>query len=220
MVSAACLAAAGMVLAGCGSGGGPSTAKPTVASLVRTVKADFRQARSLRMSGHLREHGHPIAIDLRMLRSGDIAGTVEMGGAVIRIVRVGSKAYAYVSRSFFRYLRSARHVPASACSLICGRYVSLPAGALPKITLAHLAAMMDKHVSVPKGKLHMSVTTFAGQPAYEVADAGQDAFFAKNGHHYLIGYRSTKQHLDIALSQWNRVPPISPPPVSKIVHVG
>jgi hypothetical protein len=63
----------------------------------------------------------------------------------------------------------------------------------------------------------VTATTFAGQPAYQVAHSGESAYFAKNGHHYLIGFRSPKQNAAMTFSQWNSVPPISPPPPSKIV---
>jgi len=82
------------------------------------------------------------------------------------------------------------------------------------------AKMIDKHVSVPKETPLVSVTTFDGQPAYELSHAGQAAFFAKNGHHYLIGYRARKQGVAISFSEWNSVPSISPPPANKIVNIG
>jgi hypothetical protein len=223
MIARGCLAAiaVGPMLAGCGSGStGPSEATPTVASLVKTMRADFRHAKSLRLSGHMRVQGKPLAVDLKMRRSGDSAGQITLNGASFRIVRVGSKTYAYVSRSFFRYLRSTRPIPASACALICGKYVTVPIGAVPGFSLGSLAKMIGKHVSVPRETPHMIVTTFEGQPAYELSHAGQAAFFAKNDHHYLIGYRARKQGLAMSFSQWNSVPPISPPPAGKIVKIG
>lgn len=223
MIACAGLAAisVGPLLAGCGSGStGSSVARPTVASLVKTMRGDFRHARSLRLSGHLRVQGKPLTVDLKMLRSGDSAGQMTLSGASFSFVEVGGKTYVYVSRSFFRYLRSSRPVPASACALICGKYVRLPAGAIPGLSLGNLAKMIDKHVSVPQETPVVSVTSFNGQPAYELSHAGQAAFFAKNGHHYLIGYRASKQGVAMSFSQWNSVPPISPPPASKIVNIG
>jgi outer membrane murein-binding lipoprotein Lpp len=223
MATGVCLAAAvgTVVLAGCGSGGAPSAAsKPTVASLVQTMRADFRHAKSVRMAGHVREHGRKVTANLSLLRSGDVEGKMAVGGARLSIVRTGRNTYAYVSKSFFHYLRTVRHVPAGACALICGKYVKLPAGSLPEISLARLAKMIDKNVSVPKATPRLTVTTFAGKPAYEVSQAGEAAFFAKNGHHYLLGYRSSKEHVAITFSEWNSVPPIRPPPAGKIVSVG
>lgn len=210
--------AVGAALTGCASSGaGSSAARPTVASLVHTVRDDFRHVKSLRMAGHLRQDGRQVALDLRMLRSGEFEGTVVLSGARIRVLRSGSSTYAFVSRSFFRYLHITRNVPAGACSVICGKYIKLPVGAIPRMGLATLAKQITKEVSLPMGNLRMTVTTFAGQPAYEVTHAGQSAFFAKNGHHYLIGFRYPRQNVAITLSQWNSVPPISPPPASKIV---
>jgi hypothetical protein len=223
MIACACLAAiaVGALVAGCGSGStGPSETRPTVGSLVKTMREDFQHAKSLRLSGHVPVEGKPLAVDLKLLRSGDSAGQMTLNGATFRFVRVGSQTYVYVSRSFFRYLRSSRRVPSSACALICGKYVKLPVGAIPGLTLDNLAKMIDKHLSVPRETPLVSVTTFNGQPAYKLSRAGQAAFFAKNGHHYLIGYRATKQGVTMSFSQWNSVPPISPPPASKIVNIG
>ena len=209
-----------LVLAGCGSSGGgtPSSKPPSVSSLVHTTKADFRNAKSVRLTGHLREAGNPLTLDLRMLRSGDFSGSVSLSGANFSILRVGSKTYAYVSKSFFGFLHTTRHVPAGTCALICGKWFTLPSGALPQFSLGSLAAKFD-HVSPPKGT-HTSVTTFAGQPAYKVSSSGKSAFWAKNGHHYLLGFRVPKQDIALNFSQWNKVAPISPPPAAKVVHLG
>jgi len=219
-VAHACLAATigAVTLAGCGSGGA-SGGKPTIASLVAGVRADFQHVKSVRLSGHLTQNGRSIAVDLSMLRSGDLDGTVTLSGATVRIVQVSHKTYAYVGKPFFRYLRTVRHVPAGACALICGKYILIPAGTIPGLSLEQLAKTVDKHVSAPKGA-HLTVTTFAGQPAYEISDATHAAFFAKNGHHYLIGFRLSKQNVAINFSQWNSVPPVKAPPASKIVNVG
>ena len=215
--SAAALAV-GTALVGCASGGSGSTAaKPTVASLVHSMRADFEHAKSLRIAGHLKQQGSQVALDLGMQRSGDFKGTVLMNGARIQVLRSGASTYAFVSRSFFRYLHVARGVPASACSVICGKYVKIPPGAIPNVSLSNLTGEITKNVSEPKVHVPMTVTTFAGQPAYQVSHAGESAYFAKNGHHYLIGFRSPKQDASVTFSQWNSVPKISPPPASKIV---
>lgn len=216
--SAAALAV-GMVLAGCSSGGsGPVAAKPTVASLVHSMRADFEHAKSLRIAGHLKQRGSQVALDLGMQRSGDFKGTVLMNGARIQVLRSGANTFAFVSRSFFRYLHVVRGVPAGACSVICGKYVKIPPGAIPDVSLSNLTGEITKKVSEPKVHVPMTVTTFAGQPAYQISHAGESAYFAKNGHHYLIGFRSPKQEASVTFSQWNSVPPISPPPASKIVR--
>lgn len=217
--SSAAAVAVGIVLIGCSSGGTSSTAaKPTVASLVQTMRSDFQHAKSLRIAGHLKQEGRPVDLDLRMLRSGDFEGAVLLSGARIQVLRSGANTYAFVTKSFFRYLRVARGVPASACSVICGKYVKIPPGTVAHTSLSSLARQITKNVQEPKSNAQMTVTTFAGQPAYQVSHAGESAFFAKNGHHYLIGYRSPKQNASVTFSQWNSVPPISPPPPSKVVQ--
>jgi len=223
MAAGACFAAVvgGLTLAGCASGNAaPPPAKPTVASLVETARSDFRHASSVRVSGHIRHHGQRLAADLQMLRSGDAAGQISLDGATMHIVRVGTDTYVHVTKSFFRYLVSIRHVPSSACALICGKYLILPPHAVPRLSLANLAMMMDKNMSVPKAVSNVGVTTYDGRPAYVVTASGRAAFFAKNGHHYLIGLRNQKHGMAISFGQWNSVRPISPPPADKIVKLG
>jgi hypothetical protein len=182
------------------------------------MRADFRHASSLRLSGRMREHGQRLAVDLKMMRSGDLAGQITLGGAGFHLVHAGGQTYALVTRSFFRYLRSTENVPASACAQVCGKYVKVPVSLTSGLSLDRLAQMIGKDVSLPAQAPPMSVTTFEGQPAYEFSHAGQAAFFAKNGHHYLIGFRDKKQDMAISFSDWNNIPPISPPPASKIVR--
>ena len=218
VVGSAAALAFGTALVGCAAGGtGAATAKPTVASLVRTMRSDFAHAKSLRIAGHLRQDGRQVALDLRMLRSGDFEGTVLMNGARIQVLRSGVSTYAFVSKSFFRYLHATKGVPTGACSVICGKYVKIPPGTIAHTSLSNLTGPITKNITVPKGNVPMTVTTFAGQPAYQVSHGGESAYFAKNGHHYLIGFRSPKQNAAVTFTQWNRVPPISPPPASKVV---
>src|SRR5262249_9479797 len=105
--------AVGPLLAGCGSGStGSSGARPTVGALVKTMQGHLQHAKSLRLSGQVPGEGKPLAVDLKLLRSGDSAGQMTLNGATFRFVRVGTKTYVDVTRSFFRYLLSSRRVPA------------------------------------------------------------------------------------------------------------
>jgi hypothetical protein len=182
------------------------------------MRSDFLHAKSLRIAGHMRADGRHLALDLRMLRSGDFEGTVLLSGAHFQVLRSGASTYAFVTKSFFRYLHVTKGVPAGACSVICGKYVKIPPDAIANVSLSDLTGQITKNVSAPKVHVPVTTTTFAGQPAYQVSHAGESAYFARNGHHYLIGFRSAKQNASMAFSQWNSVPPISPPPPSKVVR--
>jgi len=182
------------------------------------MRSDFEHAKSLRIAGHLKQDGRQVALDLRMQRSGDFKGTVLMSGANIQVLRSGANTYAFVTKSFFRYLHATKGVPANACPVICGKYVKIPPGSIADVSLNDLTRQVTKNLTEPKVHVQVIATTFAGQPAYQVSHSGQSAYFAKNGHHYLIGFRSSKQNAAMRFSQWNSVPPINPPPPSKIVR--
>lgn len=212
-----------LTLAGCGSSGtahGTGAGQPSAASLIAAMKSAFRSAKSVRMSGSLTVQGQSAKLDLGLLRSGDASGTITLGTTALRVLLVDGSAYAYVSKAYFTYLGQSQHVPALACALICGKYIRVPAGAFSKFDLPTMIGQLGGKLPVPTSELHVSVTTYAGQPAYELSGHGLRLYLAEHGTHYLLGIVDPAKFGTLNLSEWNSVPPISPPPASDIVHLG
>jgi len=73
---------------------------------------------------------------------------------------------------------------------------------------------------VPTSELRVSVTTYAGQPVYELSGHGLRLYIAENGTHYLLGIIDPAKFGTVTFSDWNSVPPISPPPASEVINLG
>ena len=216
------LAVAGMVLAGCGLAGGanaPGPGHPSVASLIRSMKAGFASARSVRESGDLPIHGHSDGINVVMFRSGDMSGTIRAGSTTIKFLRVNGTTYEYVTKKLFSAIRVSQHIPASACALICGKYLKVPAAGFSNLSLPRMAASTQREVQVPSAVPRIRSVTYRGQAAYELSDNGLRIYLAAIGTPYLLGLVDHNLGT-LNFSEWNAVPPVSPPPASKIFAAG
>ncbi|MHB1593200.1 MAG: hypothetical protein ACYCO9_12940 [Streptosporangiaceae bacterium] len=218
----AVVAAAGMALAGCGSAGvtnAPGPGHPSVASLIRSMKAGIASARSVRVSGDLPIHGHSVAMNIVMFWSGDMSGTIRVGSTTTKLLRVNGTTYEYVTNKFFNAIRASQHIPASACALMCGKYLKVPAAGFSNFSLRHFAASTQREMPVPSAVPHIRSVTYRGQAAYEISDYGLRIYLAASGTHYLLGLVDHKLGT-VNFSDWNTVPPVSPPPASKIFAAG
>lgn len=218
VIAAALLAAS--AVAGCSSGVSKAPNGTTVASIISSMKAAFRTAKSVRMSGTATVQGHVVTMDLSMLRSGEASGTIKVGPLEEQIVVTGGNAYIYVSKSFFKFIQKTRHAPASECALICGKWVKSPAGNFSGFNLTSLGNQFEKNVPNASSVPSLKTTTFDGQAVYEVTDsAGAKGYIAQTSPHYLLGVtvQTSQGHSTITFSEWNAVPPISPPPANKVI---
>lgn len=216
-VAAAGLAAA---LGACTSGAtkAPGPSGPTVSSLIQSMKSGFATASSVRITGSGNFNGTQGTLDLSMFRSGNIRGTIKEGALNGSVVGVGGHFYVFVDKAFVNYLHTTQHVPLSACKTICGKYVAIPKGTLGELTLSSLVKQIETGVPVATSVPSIRVTTYQGQPAYELSnDKGQQVFLAKNGTHYLLGMVDPGK-FRLTFSEWNAVPPIVAPPPSKIIR--
>lgn len=116
-----------LLLAGCGGGGGDAapdngeTARPAARILQDTVAA-LRTATAVHMYGTIPTGGDSIGLDLHCARSGDLDGTITVGGVTGRIVVTGGSIYLQ-GRSLFTALFGA---PASA--RIGDHWLAMPGG--------------------------------------------------------------------------------------------
>jgi hypothetical protein len=206
-----------LALAGCSTGvtKAPGPNGPTVASLITSMKAGFAHANSVRIDGTGTISGKAVTLNVGMFRSGDMAGDITEGPLDGNVVVSSGKLYFYVSKKFFSYLHTTESVPMSACKVMCGKYVATT-NTFGSFTLAALSKQFEAGVPVVSSVPRIRVTTYHGQPAYELSDAkGRQVFLAKNGTHYMLGIVDPGQ-LRLSFSEWNAVPPVTAPPVSKI----
>lgn len=154
---------------------------------------------------------------------GDLSGTIKAGPLDEKVVVVGGNSYVYVSKAIFNYLQKTQHVPSTACALMCGKYVKVPGSSFTsKFSLPVLAAAVEKKVPVPAAVGQVKVTSYNGQPAYELSDGKNHVFIAEHGTHYLLGIKGSEnaKHGTISFSEWNSVPPVSAPPPAQVFSAG
>ena len=223
VVAAAVLA--GLTAGGCSAGvtHAPGANQPSVSVLVRDAKAAFTTAASVRVVGTVVENGQAVTMDVGMFRSGDLSGTIKAGPLDEKVVVAGGSSYVYVSKAFFSYLRKSEHVPGSACALMCGKYIKVPGSSFTsKFSLSVLARSFQKQVPVPAAVGQVKVTSYHGQPAYELSDGKTHVFIAEHGTHYLLGVRASDngKHGTVSFSEWNSVPPVAAPPPGEVFNAG
>jgi hypothetical protein len=213
-IVAALLAA--LAVAGCSSGVSSAPNGTSVTSLINSMKSAFGSANSVRISGRGTFSGHTVTMDLSMFRSGDLSGTINAGPLNENVLRSGGSTYVYVSRTFFSYIERTQHAPASACALMCGKWLKIPAGSVSAFSLSTLSNQFLHKVPAARTVPHLTVTTYQGQPAYKLSnDKGEEVFVAQSSPHYLLGAVFPGK-FTMTFSEWNAVPAISPPPASKV----
>jgi hypothetical protein len=132
------------------------------------------------------------------------------------VIVVDGKAYAYVSKAYFKYLHTTQHVAASMCWDMCGKYLQLSAKAFRALSLPVLSSLIVSQIPVPTSVPGLKTVTYQGQSAYLLTDGtGTALYVAKNGTHYLLGMVAPG-NVRLTFSQWNAVPPATAPPASKI----
>lgn len=227
---------AGIVLAvaGCGTAPNQPPRPPSAASLVSDARASFASANSVRVTGHFRAHGHAVTLDVSMFWSGAMKGTIKERHLNAEVLRVGGRSYLYLSKALFSYFRRSHNIPV-ACALMCGKWVRVSGKAFSGFSLKSLERLIDrnapkirngahqtrknrktgKNVPVPRVRL----TTFDGQPAWELTAGRIEVFIAENSGRYLLGMVKPKLGV-LRFSEWNAVPPIRAPEASQVISFG
>jgi len=204
-----------------GSGGSGNT--PSASSLEADAIAALKSAQSVRLSGTITQGGKSISIHMGFLRSGAVQGSMSGPFAGSRniafsVIITGGTAYVLVDKQFFTSVLQANGAPASACATYCGKYIKLPTTQFSGFNLKGLTNQVFK--SNTKVQASVVTATVNGQAAYRISDTkGNYLYIAKNGTHYPLEI-TRPGHGALLFSEWNSVPPISPPPASQVISAG
>jgi len=217
----AAAAITGLALAGCSSASTHTSANvPSAASLIAAMKSAFATAMSVRIVGTLHHQGKTIALNLGMLRSGDMSGTINLNSLHATLIVAGGKAYELVTKDFFKIIQQHTHAPDSLCNLMCGKYIAVPVGSLSSFNLVGMTSQVNKNLPAASGA-HVTATTFHSQPAYQlIGRDGTRIYLARSGAHYPLGMVAPSNFGVVDFSDWNAVPPVTPPPASRIFNPG
>ena len=183
------------------------------------MQSSVRQADSVHVDGKLTNNGVPISINLGMHRNGDISGTVSQNGAPFRIIALSSKIYIKATPSFLRQVRA----PASACAVVCGRWLLLTPPEARQIT----GDLSMNSLTGPLTAGRVPTLTKAGtksvngQSAWvlRAADGSTLAVSSANRHYPLAASTGGSTHEVVTYSQWNSVPPPAAPPPSQVLNL-
>jgi hypothetical protein len=218
-------------LAGCGQGPGsaapassaavtptPTSTAPTQADLGRAMSRSVRAATSFHVAGQYTYPHARLTLDVGLLKSGTMAGSLVDNGEPITATYVGGKMYAKVTHGFLAYLGKSRE-----CRTICGEYVTAqPDQARDLLASMGIASTENILLHMATGAPALTPVTYAGQPGYRWSPPGYAA-----GSYIVVGPLPQCLPLKVdvpgqfvlTFSQWNRVRAPAPPPAAK-VHKG
>jgi hypothetical protein len=219
------------LLAGCGAPAAAQTATESAALAAATrspsqTVAEMRKAvqaaRSVHLSGVVRNAGKPIGLNLGLIRSGDFSGTLTQNGIPLRLIAAGGKVYVKATVAYLKKLK----VPASVCSIICGKYVEVsPAQARSLLGSLSMSALLSSFTGKVPRFTNAGTTTVAGRKGQVLLGPdGSRLVVAATGTPYplqAVGRQTNggQSNGTLNFSQWNAVPRPTAPPASQVVNL-
>jgi hypothetical protein len=149
----ATLGLAVVLLAACGSNDNGESAKkgPQVAGDAANA---LEKAGAAHLTGSGTQGGKPMKLDVHVVGA-DASGTLTMNGAKVDLVNVGGKLYVRASGDFW----TQNGVPASAISLLDGKWVIVPGQAAGELDQFSLKGLADELRNPSNGTIKEDVTT-------------------------------------------------------------
>jgi hypothetical protein len=223
---AACAIGAGAALAltACGSSATSSSSSAsssptrTTNQLVSQVKAAVKGASSVHLNGQIVSGSASTGVNLGLLRSGELSGFVAHNGRPVQVIGTKNKVYVKTTAALLRQL----NVPDSVCTIICGKFLQLPAGQASSITGdLSLSNLTNSIAGKQPAFTQQGRTTVNGQSAIVLRSAnGSTLDVAANGKPYPLRAVSTGTHKGtLTFTQWNKVPTPTAPPAGQVVNV-
>lgn len=218
---------AGLLVAGCSGGssgtattGGSSPASvaasaapPDAAALGKQVKSATAKATSFHILAVLTQGGSKVSMNMSMTRSGEMSGTMSVNHTPVSLLVTQGHAYVKVTSGLLK----SQHLPAAACTLMCGKYLKMPTGQAKEMLNGMDVSSLPGQLSALK-LTYVRTVTVNGQPAWQMrASDGSTVYVAAQGPPYPL--RVTKGASRADFTQWNAVTIPPPPPASQIVDI-
>jgi hypothetical protein len=206
---------------GSGSVTSPAKEAPSAKVLYEQMRKNVETATSVRIKGEVTTGGKKQTIDIAGDRDGkNTRAQVNDGTGQVELLSVGGTAYIKADTAFWT-----EHASAAAAKLAAGKYVKVPAGiGVGDLKVASLLDGVFKDLPLSGLLQKVEATDVDGAPAYLLVDR----FGAKNGQIYvsadgkanLLRMVSTKANAGtLNFSEWDAVPPLSPPPANQLVKI-
>jgi hypothetical protein len=186
------------------------------------MQAAADSAHSVHLMGTVPVGSQNATIDMSLAVPSSLSGSITENGDTITLVGVDGTYYAEITTGL---LKAAKVSPPD-CGALCGKYVEYPASEASQLfgNLTIQNWLSAGFGSIPSAARHSTVdvfepTTYHGQPALKASIAGDTIVVARSGKPYLLQVYDNKGH-DLVFSEWNSVPPITPPSASDVVSSG
>ena len=200
------------------AGSGP-VRQPDVAVLLRQMGTALHTASSVHISGTIQQGGKTLGVNFSMTRAGELSGQISESGAVVTVLVTHGKSYLKLSAALLRIA----HLPATACSMFCGRYLEYPsAHSHAPFASLNMASMTRSLSSTWSHEVkYIGAVRFAGQPAWLLQDSrGNSIYVAAHGKPYVLSeVAAPPSENRMNLTQWNAVRIPGPPPASQVVNL-
>src|SRR5260221_12696206 len=168
-----------------GMAGSTPSRRPSVTVLLRQMSAALRAARSVHISGTIRQGAKTLSLNVGITRSGEFSGTISENGAVLTVLARHGHSYLKLSAAVLRIA----HLPATACSRFCGKYLELPALQSHQLLAGlNMASMTHSLLTAPAGKVkYLGPEPILGYPTWLVQDShGNSIYVAAHGKPYVL----------------------------------
>ena len=220
---------AAVVITGCGGGGGSGSVSsspassgaqatagppPSAATLAKQVNDAVAKATSVHVSAEVLQGSTRAALDLSMTRAGEMSGQISLNNVPVTILVTQGQTYIKLTAEALK----AEGLPSAACSLMCGKYMKMPAKeAKSMLSGIGWSDLVGQSSTLPNWS-YVRTVTVNGQPAWEMRVAGQGtAYVAAQGQPYPLRLTQGSNHVDF--TQWNSVTIPAPPPASQVVDL-
>jgi hypothetical protein len=193
--------------------------QPDVAVLLRQMSAALRTASGVHISGAIQNGGKTLGVNVSIARSGGVWGQISENGAVFTVLATHGHSYLKLSPGVLQVA----HLPATACSRFCGKYLEYSAVQSHELlTGLNMASMTRSLTRAPAREVkYLGVVTIGGQRAWLLQDSHEDSLYiAAHGRPYVLREVAPPPGEDSAnLTQWNAVRIPGPPPASQLVKL-
>ncbi|MGB6453546.1 MAG: hypothetical protein WBH47_03560 [Streptosporangiaceae bacterium] len=177
----------------------------------------MRAASGVHVAGTVTSGSNKAVID-ESISGGNASGTFRADGITAAFVVADGKVYLQVNPD---YLKLAG-LPAANCATVCGKYVQVPASQFASFTvsasMAHWTSAIASSIPSAAGDTSdlFKPATFEGHPVLQLIQATQTVDVARTGPPYPV-LISSPTYGSVTFSEWNSVPPVTPPPPSQII---
>jgi len=206
------LAAAILLLAGCGGSSSSGEAQKSAAQILADTKATAQSATSVHYVGTINQNGSSLHLDMQLVAGKGGKGTITIGGHKIDVVRIGGKVYFKGDEAFYR-----QYAGAATAQLLAGKWIAAPSASgnfssfTPLTDIGKLFGLIKTKGKISKG----AASTVDGQKVIALTSSGPGTgtiYVATSGEPYPVELAGPSSKAgSLHFSDWNGTVTLVPP---------